>query len=108
MKERVLHVEVHRQDDYYRVQVKEWPHCFAIGQDFNELIEGLTDAIGLYVTSDEQVFTRVGLRIEEITVRIGSEGALEPPRIDPRETLPGRLPDPGPHGYWVFNGPLRR
>jgi predicted RNase H-like HicB family nuclease len=48
VEERSLQVEVHYEGGMYWAQVKEWPGCFASGENLDELTEALEEAIGLY------------------------------------------------------------
>ncbi len=62
-------IQVHEEDDgSYWAEVKELPGCFASGHSIDELWEGLTEAIGLYLSSDKEQVTVDVLSSEPITV----------------------------------------
>jgi predicted RNase H-like HicB family nuclease len=80
MDERSLHVDVHYEDDAFWAQLTEWPECSAAGKTLDELVEGLCDAISLYVTPDDQEPAQVRLRIDTSKSAPGSECELRPMR----------------------------
>jgi predicted RNase H-like HicB family nuclease len=47
-----LSVVVHHEDSSYWAEVKELPGCFASGDNFDELVESLKEAIQLYLAED--------------------------------------------------------
>lgn len=56
-------VLVHHEDGSYWAEVKELPGCFAAGDTLDELWEGLTEAIGMYLSTPEsQVSVHVAER----------------------------------------------
>ncbi|MEV7013245.1 type II toxin-antitoxin system HicB family antitoxin [Streptosporangium sp. NPDC051022] len=45
-------IQVHEEDDSYWAEVEELPGCFASGDSIEELWSNLSEAIGLYLSSD--------------------------------------------------------
>jgi predicted RNase H-like HicB family nuclease len=102
-----VHLEVHFEDGMFCADAREWSGCFALGETLDELVEAVHEAIGLYVTAEEQELVPIRLRIDGLDVRLGSDRELSPARepggrgplraapgrgLRTREPLPGRLP----------------
>jgi predicted RNase H-like HicB family nuclease len=64
MDERSLHVEVHFGEGMFWAQVGEWGGCLPQGDSLDELVEALCEAIGLYVTSDDEEPGPIWLRVD--------------------------------------------
>lgn len=110
MSEKPVHVRIHRGRDGYWAEVVEWPGCFATGRTWDELTEAIEEAIGLYVTPEEQEeLTQVALRIREIELELDADLPLLRARADashmPLASLP-RTRDP--HPDWPLRGFQRR
>lgn len=48
-------VKVHDEDGGYWAEVEELPGCFASGDTFDELLEALSEAVGLYEADDPAI-----------------------------------------------------
>ncbi len=55
------HVSVHNEDDLYWASVEELPGCFASGGTFEELMEALEEAVGLYLADDPDAATTINV-----------------------------------------------
>jgi predicted RNase H-like HicB family nuclease len=72
-----LRVRVHHEEGSYWAEVVELPGCFASGDTFDELLESLREAIGLYLEERGPAPAAPSLEVEEITV------AMSPPEPQP-------------------------
>lgn len=59
----VWHVRVHSEDGSLWAEVLDLPGCFASGDTMDELVDALTEAIGLYLTSKNVEVTVKDLRL---------------------------------------------
>ena len=50
---RTYSLELHFEKDHFWAAVKELPGCFATGRDMDELAEALTEAINMYLGTEE-------------------------------------------------------
>jgi predicted RNase H-like HicB family nuclease len=75
-----LHVDVEREAGVYWAQVSEWPGCFATGGTLKELMEALEEAIGLFVTPDDEELPSLRLSVRGLDLVVESRQALRPAR----------------------------
>lgn len=101
-----LHVRIQRGREGYWAQVREWPDCFAAGETWEELIEAIEEAVGLYIASDDEDRpTRVALRIREVELEVDADmpliRALAEESVD---SLPSAPRTRDPHPDWPLRG----
>jgi len=70
-----LKVRVHHEEGSYWAEVVELPGCFASGDTIDELLEGLGEAIGLYLEEAGPTSPPPGIEVAEMTV---ATSAAEP------------------------------
>ena len=57
---------VHHEDGSFWAEIEEMPGCFASGDSMDELVESLTEAMGLYLSSSGVTVTINELRLVPI------------------------------------------
>jgi predicted RNase H-like HicB family nuclease len=109
MQERLLRVDVEREDGVYWAQVHEWPGCFATGDTLTELLAALEEAIAMYVTHDGEEEQKLAIRLSGLELRVGSERELRPARaeLDGFANAPFRSRDPHGRGPTMGGGSRR-
>lgn len=70
-----LKVRVHHEDGSYWAEVVELPGCFASGDTIDELLEGLEEAIALYLEDAAPMQPPRRIELAEMTV---ATSAVEP------------------------------
>ena len=73
-----LKARVHHEDGSYWAEVVELPGCFASGDTFDELLEGLQEAIALYLEDAGPAPASGSIEVAEITVATAPVVAAAP------------------------------
>jgi len=78
VEQRVLHVDVHREDGFYWAEVRELPGCFASGDTVAELIESVEEAVSLYLAPPEGEAPAVAIELAGFDLSLESDQPLQP------------------------------
>ncbi len=91
---RSLHVEVNREPSGYWAEIPDLPGCFASGATFDGLLEALSEAVSLYLTSRDDDQQSDDVSLDRILTRVtGLQLEVEPDARPPGADALSRPPE---------------
>ena len=78
MEQLAVHVDVHHEDGSYWAEVRELPGCFASADTVAELIEGVEEAVALYLApADADEVPPVAVELAGFDLSLESEQPVQ-------------------------------